>query len=228
MWYIPQKDAEKKMLPLGTNNVNHMFGLHLGIRKPGHVWSMCKKFDHAHFVTTPINFCYNFLAWSTQLSEYHVHTIGCGTWWIHIFVSKAGSSTSTRFSLELQMESCGSSKLKVCEIQGHKYYFVSTGTQQEHGHKLRDCPSHSGSLGNYVSSVWLGCLQQRQTVYIVTSPAPISTYLESTAQTELKKVSIMLTVYLTTWYINLFYCLLPAAHVIALVIMILCFKNCNF
>ena len=33
-------------------------------------------------------------------------------------VSKAGSSTSTRFPLELQMESCGSSKLKVCKNSG--------------------------------------------------------------------------------------------------------------
>ena len=48
-------------------------------------------------------------------------------------VSKAGSSTSTRLSLELQMESCGSSKLKVCKIHGHKYYFVSIGTQPGYG-----------------------------------------------------------------------------------------------
>ena len=33
---------------------------------------------------------------------------------------------------------------------GHKYCFVSIGTQPGHGPKFRDCPGHSRTLGNYL------------------------------------------------------------------------------
>ena len=40
--------------------------------------------------------------------------------------------------------------LKICEKSGHYRLFVSTGTRPGQMQKFRDCPGHSGTLGNYV------------------------------------------------------------------------------
>ena len=76
-------------------------------------------------------------------------------------MSKAGSSISTKFSPGLQMESLQlhvQGFVKFMKIPGHKYYFVSTGTQSGYRLKFRDCPSHSGTLGNYVKSHNVVCV----------------------------------------------------------------------
>ena len=59
----------------------------------------------------------------------------------------------TRFSLGLHVESLELQtrfiKLIKKKNSGHKYRFVSAGIRPGHGPKSRDCPGHSGTLGNY-------------------------------------------------------------------------------
>ena len=66
-------------------------------------------------------------------------------------VPKATFFASTRLISFLSRQKMPSIGSKSARIPGHYRLFVSTGTRPGQMQKFRDCPGHSGTLGNYVT-----------------------------------------------------------------------------
>ena len=85
----------------------------MGIRKLVHVCNMCGFFDHAPFVTTTCSNLRSNFVLSVAKTARHTIKISSGIVLCSKIVSKAGSSTSTRYSLGLHVES-----LMRCSLSG--------------------------------------------------------------------------------------------------------------